>query len=356
MHDVGIIASYTSWLPVSHGTPVISLGEGHTPLLEAPGLLPPQYRLWLKWEGANPTGSFKDRGMTLAVSKACEMGAQVILCASTGNTAASAAAYAARAGLRAVVVVPDGAVARGKLAQAMVYGACILRVRGNFDTALAAVRRYAEQNDTVALVNSVNPYRIEGQKTAAFEIVDQLRRAPDYLALPVGNAGNVTAYWQGFSEYRTAGRTVTRPHLLGFQAAGAAPLVTGVAVDQPDTLASAIRIGRPASGERARQALKESHGAVFAVSDADMLTAQARLARTTGIVAELASVAPLAGLFTLARTGQLVSGSEVVAVLTGHGLKDPDILERHGDGNKSAVDPDEIAEALGQEARRWPSS
>ena len=352
MHAIGVISSYASWLPVSSATPVITLGEGNTPLLEARGLLPPEFRLWLKWEGANPTGSFKDRGMTLAVSKACEAGARAMVCASTGNTAASAAAYAARAGARAVVVVPQDAVARGKLAQARIYGARIVRVRGNFDAALAAVRQFTSQHPTVALVNSVNPYRLAGQKTAAFEVVDALGHAPDYLALPVGNAGNISAYWRGFVEYHEAGLAATRPHLLGFQAAGAAPLATGAAVDHPETLASAIRIGRPASGHLARQAVAESEGAFYAVTDAEMLAAQGRLARATGIIAELASAAPLAGVLRLAESGELRPGTEVVVVLTGHGLKDPDVLELHGGADEDSISVEAVAEALEQEARR----
>jgi threonine synthase len=323
----GVIEHYRAWLPVGPDTPAVTLYEGHTPLLDAPDLVP-GVRVWLKLEGLNPTGSFKDRGMTMAVTKAVEAGAQTVICASTGNTSASAAAYGARAGLRVLVVVPAGGIARGKLAQALAYGAEVLELAGNFDQALAAVRDVAARRSDVVLVNSVNPFRLEGQKTGAFEIVEQLGHVPDIVALPVGNAGNITAYHMGFKAWRDAGRTDRLPRLFGFQAAGAAPLVTGEPVEHPDTIASAIRIGRPASGPRALQAVAESEGTIWAVSDVEILEAWRRLARRAGILAEPASAAPIAGLLKMREAGFLDEGAEVVAILTGHGLKDPDIAVR----------------------------
>ncbi|MCL8206574.1 MAG: threonine synthase [Actinomycetia bacterium] len=320
----GVIERYRAWLPVSEHTPVVTLREGNTPLVEAPGLLGRGKTLWLKFEGLNPTGSFKDRGMTLAVSKAKEAGARTVICASTGNTSAAAAAYAARAGMTCVVVIPDGRIAVGKLAQALAHGARVVALAGNFDEALAHVRALAEQHPALALVNSVNPFRLEGQKTAAFEIVDALGHAPTHLALPVGNAGNITAYGMGFRAYRDAGRIPALPRLLGFQAAGAAPLVLGHPVEHPETVATAIRIGRPASGERALAAVAESGGRVEAVTDAEILDAYRRLATTVGILAEPASCAAVAGVLKLEREGYFAAGDEVVVVLTGHGLKDPD--------------------------------
>lgn len=320
----GVIQRYRSLLPVSEATPVVTLNEGNTPLIAAPGLLDNSVSLWLKFEGLNPTGSFKDRGMTLAVSKAKEAGARLVICASTGNTSASAAAYAARAGLASVVVIPAGRVASGKLAQALAHGAKVLSLTGNFDQALGLVRAVAARRHDVALVNSVNPFRLQGQKTAAFEIVDQLEEEPTHLALPVGNAGNISAYHMGFEQYRERGRIKRLPRLLGFQAAGAAPLVLGHAVDNPQTVATAIRIGRPASGDRALRAVRESGGLLAAVTDEEILDAYRRLATVTGILAEPASCAPIAGLIKLVREQYFSPHDRVVAVLTGHGLKDPD--------------------------------
>jgi threonine synthase len=304
---------------------MVDLREGSTPLVRSRNIGPALglKELYFKYEGLNPTGSFKDRGMAVAVAKAMEAGARVLVCASTGNTSASAAAYAASQRLRAIVVVPAGEIALNKLSQALMYGAKVVALRGNFDAALSVVRDLAEQYP-VALVNSVNPYRIEGQKTAAFEVVDELGEAPDYLALPVGNAGNITAYWKGFREYQAAGRSKRLPRMVGAQAEGAAPIVRGRPVEHPKTIASAIRIGNPASWEGATSARDESGGVIDAVSDTEILAAQVRLASTEGLFAEPASAAPLALLFRLVREGKVSRDSTTVVVLTGSGLKDPD--------------------------------
>ncbi len=317
----GIIRAYETFLPVSGATPVVTLREGGTPLLEAPRLSERVGAdVFLKIEGANPTGSFKDRGMTVAISKALEEGAKAVVCASTGNTSASAAAYAARAGLRCAVLIPDGHIALGKLAQALVHGAQVVQVRGNFDEALRIVRDLPERAPVV-VVNSVNPYRIEGQKTGAFEIVDALGDAPDLHCIPVGNAGNITAYWRGYCEYRAAGRSSRLPRLLGFQAAGAAPIVEGRVVERPETVATAIRIGNPASWYGATAAASESGGAIAAVSDEEILAAYRFLAAEESVFCEPASAASVAGLLAAGAP----RGSRVVCVLTGHGLKDPDV-------------------------------
>ena len=320
----GLIERYRERLPVSAATPVVTLGEGGTPLLQAPYLSSlTGCEVLLKVEGANPTGSFKDRGMTLAVSKALEAGARAAVCASTGNTAASAAAYCARAGLPLAVVLPEGAIARGKLAQARVHDARVIAFDGDFDTALALVRELAERH-ALALLNSLNPDRLEGQKTVAFEIVERLGAAPDWLALPVGNGGNITAAWRGLCELGVA------PRLLAGQAAGAAPLVHGRPVERPQTVASAIRIGRPARFEEARAALRESHGRVLALPDAELLAAYRLLAAREGVHCEPASAAPVAALLRAVADGSLERGATVVCVLTGHGLKDPDRAEVEG--------------------------
>ena len=317
----GVIEHYREHLPVSPATPVVTLLEGGTPLLPAPRLSQRTgAHVWLKVEGANPTGSFKDRGMTVAISKALEEGAKAVACGSTGNTSASAAAYAARAGLTCVVLIPDGYIALGKLAQALVHGAKVIQVRGNFDTALALVRELAER-EPVTVVNSINPYRIEGQKTGAFEIVDVLGEAPDVHCMPVGNAGNITAYWKGYREYQDAGRLQKLPRMFGFQAAGAAPLVLGHPVEKPETIATAIRIGNPASWYGATAAASESGGLVAAVSDDEILEAYRFLAVEESVFCEPASAASVAGLLQVG----VPEGSKVVCVLTGHGLKDPDI-------------------------------
>ena len=317
----GVIETYRSLLPVTRDTPVVTLLEGGTPLLEAPRLSARVgARVVLKLEGQNPTGSFKDRGMTLAISKALEEGAKAVVCASTGNTSASAAAYAARAGLTCAVLIPEGHIALGKLAQALVHGAKVLQVRGNFDELLTMVRRLGDKAP-VTVVNSVNPYRIEGQKTGAFEIVDVLGDAPDVHCIPVGNAGNITAYWRGYLEYREAGRCTKLPRLFGFQAAGAAPIVEGHPIEHPETVATAIRIGNPASWYGATAAASESGGAIEAVTDDEILEAYRFLASEESVFCEAASAASVAGLIKVG----VPSGSTVACVLTGHGLKDPDL-------------------------------
>ena len=320
----GTIERYAQWLPVGPNTPPLTLGEGGTPLVRSKVIEREvgAARLFFKLEGCNPSGSFKDRGMVVAVAKAVEEGYDTVLCASTGNTSASAAAYAAAAGLRSIVLVPDGAVAQGKLSQAMAYGARIVAVKGAFDDALAIARRLGD-GYAVALVNSVNPHRIAGQKTAAFEIVDALGDAPDMLFIPVGNAGNITAYWRGFTEYRDAGVAQSAPQMMGFEAEGAAPIVLGRPVADPQTVASAIRIGNPASWRGAEQARDESGGAIRAVSDDEIIDAFKRLARTEGIFCEPASAASVAGLIKTAGEGADLSGATIVCVLTGTGLKDP---------------------------------
>jgi threonine synthase len=321
----GVIARYRDWLPVSDATPALDLREGSTPLVRSQNLGPALglKRLYFKYEGLNPTGSFKDRGMVVAVAKALEERARVLVCASTGNTSASAAAYAASARLRAIVVVPAGEIALNKLSQALMYGAKVIALRGSFDTALAAVRELAASYPVV-LVNSVNPYRLEGQKTAAFEIVDELGEAPDYLVLPVGNAGNITAYWKGFKEYHAGGRSSVLPRMVGAQAEGAAPIVRGHVFEKPKTVASAIKIGHPASWEGATMARDESGGSIEAVSDTEILRAQVQLASMEGLFAEPASCAPLALLVRLVREGRIEKDSTTVVVLTGNGLKDPE--------------------------------
>jgi len=323
MNWPGLIEQYKEWLPVTDNTPSLTLQEGNTPMVHL-GKLSEQWgiNLHVKLEGANPTGSFKDRGMVMAVAKAKEEGKAVLLCASTGNTSASAAAYGARAGMRTIVVIPEGRIALGKLAQAKMYGAEILAIKGNFDEALNMVREVG-QEDGIALVNSVNPYRIEGQKTIAFEIIDQLGKVPDILALPVGNAGNISASWKGFSEY-AAKKGGKRPSLLGVQAAGAAPIVNNQVVENPETIATAIRIGNPASWNLALTALDESKGTILAVTDEEILESYQMLASTEGIFAEPASCASIAGIKKQVENGMIEKGSTVVAILTGNGLKDPE--------------------------------
>ncbi len=324
----GIVAYYRKYLKLESGAQPITLLEGNTPLIPAPRLaaeIAPALQLFLKYEGLNPTGSFKDRGMTAAITQAAYEGATITICASTGNTAASAAAYSARAGMRCVVLVPQGKVAAGKIAGALAYGAEVIAIRGSFDDALTMVREISDRRP-VTLVNSINPYRMEGQKTAAFEICDALGRAPDWLCLPVGNAGNITAYWMGFKQYHAAGGSQSLPRMLGAQAEGAAPLVIGHAVDMPETVATAIRIGRPARGEEALEAAEASNGRIIAVSDDEILAMWRRLARE-GVFVEPASAAGLAGFAKEIREGRLDPANQiVVAVLTGHGLKDPDAV------------------------------
>jgi threonine synthase len=344
----GIIEEYRARLPVTDDTPVISLREGGTPLLPAPALSARTgCEVYLKVEGGNPTGSFKDRGMTVAVSLAVARGATTVICASTGNTSASAAAYAARAGLDCVVLVPRGNIALGKLAQALVYGARLLQVDGNFDDCLELVRKLAADYP-VALVNSVNPDRLEGQKTAAFEIVDELGDAPDAHCLPVGNAGNIAAYWLGYGEYLATGQATKAPRMLGFQASGAAPLVTGTPVLHPVTVATAIRIGNPASWHLAQAAREESGGLIDAVTDEQILDAYRLLAREEGVFGEPASAAGVAGLLQARASGQLAAGSVVVCTITGNGLKDPDIAVAGSPVPATVpIDPAAAAGALG---------
>ncbi len=324
----GVITKYRRWLPEIPDQAIATLGEGETPLIEAPKVSERVgARLYLKFGGLNPTASFKDRGMTVALSRALAAGSRACVCASTGNTAASASAYAARAGIRCFVVVPAGKIALGKTVQVLAHGAQIVQIEGNFDEALRLSRLLAEELKDVALVNSVNPDLIEGQKTAAFEVCETLGGPPDALALPVGNAGNITAYWKGFKEWREAGYADDAPRMLGFQAEGASPLVAGHDFESPETVASAIRIGSPASKEGALAAVRESSGLIESVTDEEILAAQELLAREEGIFCEPASAAGIAGLLKLAREGRGPEGT-VVSVLTGHGLKDPDVISR----------------------------
>jgi len=322
----GIIAEYRKFLPVNDQTPVITLDEGNTPLIQAARLakkIAPGIDLYLKFEGANPTGSFKDRGMTLAISKAVENGARAVICASTGNTSASAAAYGARAGLAVYVLIPAGKIAMGKLSQAMMHQATVIQVDGNFDQALSIVKTLSAAHH-IELVNSLNPFRIEGQKTAAMEVCDQLGDAPAVHVLPVGNAGNITAYWKGYKEYRSANQSRGLPRMIGFQAAGAAPIVLGRIIENPQTVATAIRIGNPASWHAAVDAVKESSGAIDSVTDEEILQAYVAVAGTEGVFCEPASAASVAGVMKLSRQGRLREGETVVCTLTGHGLKDAD--------------------------------
>lgn len=319
----GLIEQYKEYLPVTDKTPALTLHEGNTPLIRLNALSEELgIDLHVKYEGLNPTGSFKDRGMVMAVAKAVEDGSKCVICASTGNTSAAAAAYAARAGIQSLVVIPKGKVAAGKLAQAYMYGAKIIEIDGNFDEALQAVRDISETTD-VALVNSVNPYRLEGQKTAAFEICDQLGAAPDILAIPVGNAGNISAYWKGFKEYNEKKGT-TLPKMFGFEAEGAAAIVQGAPIAKPETIATAIRIGNPASWKLAEAARDESHGKIGAVTDEEILNAYRLIAAKEGIFAEPGSAASVAGVIQSVQNGSISKGSKVVAILTGNGLKDPD--------------------------------
>lgn len=324
----GVIEEYREFLPVNDKTPIITLQEGNTPLVKALNIkqrLGLDFELYFKFDGANPTGSFKDRGMTLALSKALESGAKAVICASTGNTSASASAYAAKACMRAIVLIPEGKIALGKLVQALIYNAYVLQVKGNFDEALDIVKALVEKYP-ITLVNSINPYRIEGQKSAAFEVCDQLGFAPTYHALPVGNAGNITAYWRGYNEYRNAGRISTLPIMLGFQAAGSAPIVLGKTVENPETIATAIRIGNPASWKGAVAARDESGGRIDAVTDEEILHAYKLIASTEGIFCEPASAASLAGVIKLHKEKFFRPRSHVVCTLTGSGLKDPDTV------------------------------
>ena len=347
---LGLAEHYRHWLPVNDNTPIVTLLEGNTPLLPAPALEKQVGRgvqVFLKVDGLNPTGSFKDRGMTLAISKAKEAGATAVICASTGNTSAAAAAYARRGGLRSFAVIPDGYVAKGKLAQALLYGAEVLAIQGNFDQALAITQALAERHP-ITLVNSINPYRLQGQKTAAFEVVDALGDAPDWLCIPMGNAGNISAYWMGFREYKNAGLSQKLPVMHGFQASGSAPLVLGSPVDNPTTIATAIRIGKPANWEKALDVRKESRGQFRSVSDGDILAAYQMLATEEGVFCEPASAASVAGMLKYA--DEIPSEAQVVCVLTGNGLKDPATALENNHGNlyrNLSPEVDTVAQVMG---------
>ena len=348
MYYQGLINTFREYLPVSEKTPVITLNEGNTPLIKADNLAKKiglEAEIYLKFEGCNPTGSFKDRGMTMAVSKAKEAGSGAIICASTGNTSASAAAYGAKAGMRTFVLIPDGYIALGKLSQAMMYGAEIIAINGNFDQALEAVRAIAEKYP-ITLVNSVNPYRIEGQKTGAFEICNALGQAPDYHFIPVGNAGNITAYWKGYKEWHTAGKISLLPKMMGFEAEGSAAIVRGERILKPETLATAIRIGNPASWKQAEAARDESNGMINCVTDEEIVKAYKLIASTEGVLAEPASAASVAGLIKF--KDKVKAGSKVVCILTGNGLKDPDnaIKYSNADVKKTSSDLTDILKAM----------
>ncbi|SDM78963.1 threonine synthase [Bacillus sp. OK048] len=338
----GLIEAYKEFLPVNNETPMLTLHEGNTPLVKLENLSKEwDIELYVKLEGANPTGSFKDRGMVMAVAKAIESGSKTIICASTGNTSAAAAAYAARAGLRCIIVIPEGKIAMGKMAQAMMYGAEIISIEGNFDQALQMVRNISEE-EPITLVNSVNPYRLEGQKTAAFEVCDQLGFAPDILAIPVGNAGNISAYWKGFKEYRDH-KSTGLPKMYGFEAAGAAALVHNRVFENPETIATAIRIGNPASWNLAVSAVEESNGLFDEVSDEEIVAAYKKVASSEGIFAEPASCASIAGIYKSIQKGRIEKGTKIVAVLTGNGLKDPDTAIQSSQVNIKQLPNDEQA-------------
>ncbi|KAA0444213.1 MAG: threonine synthase [Candidatus Thioglobus sp.] len=350
MRYTGLIEHYKSRLPVDENTKLISLGEGNTPLIHLqniPALLGKNVDIYVKYEGLNPTGSFKDRGMTMAVTKAVEAGSKAIICASTGNTSASAAAYAARAGIKAFVLIPEGKIALGKLAQALMHGAVIIQIKGNFDDGMRLVKEVAE-HAPVAIVNSINPFRLQGQKTAAFEIVEELGDSPDYHFLPVGNAGNISAHWMGYQEYNQAGKSAKTPKMVGYQAAGSAPFVKGKMVDNPETVATAIRIGHPQSWDLAHTVEQESGGWFGSVSDDDILSAQKLLTEKEGIFCEPASAASLAGAMADIKSGKIPAGSKIVCTLTGHGLKDPDTAISQCKGDMILIDPvmDEVKNAI----------
>ena len=350
MYYQGLINKYRKYLPVCDSTPIVTLNEGNTPLIKADNLAKKiglECNLYLKFEGCNPTGSFKDRGMTMAVTKAKEEGSGAIICASTGNTSASAAAYGAKAGLKTYVLIPDGYIALGKLSQAMMYGAEIIAIQGNFDEALECVRAISESHP-ITLVNSVNPYRIEGQKTGAFEVCDALGKAPDYHFIPVGNAGNITAYWKGYKEYFELGITKNLPKMMGFEAEGAAAIVRGERIYKPETLATAIRIGNPASWTQAVAARDESSGKISCVTDEKIVEAYKMLASTEGVLCEPASAASVAGLIQAHSEGLVEQGTDIVCVLTGNGLKDPDnaIKYSNSDVKKTSAELSEIIKVM----------
>ena len=358
LHDRGLIARYRQYLPVTDATPVISLNEGNTPLIHSPklsALVGRGCNVYIKYEGLNPSGSFKDRGMTVAISKAVEAGSKAVICASTGNTSASAAAYAARADIDCVVLLPAGKIALGKLAQAFMYGARVVAIEGNFDDALRLVREIGE-TEPIAIVNSINPHRLQGQKTASFEIIEELNDAPEVHILPVGNAGNISAYWLGYQEFHRLGRATKLPRMVGIQAAGSAPIYYNKVVENPETVATAIRIGNPASWELATAAIRDSGGAVDVVKDDRILTAQAWLASKEGIFVEPASAASIAGLFKCVQSrepafnlGRIPEGSNIVCTVTGHGLKDPDVAKEQCGGVIAAkADKAEIMKLIGR--------
>ncbi|MCQ2753953.1 MAG: threonine synthase [bacterium] len=347
----GLIDKYRKYLPVTDTTPIVTLNEGNTPLIKADNLAKKiglDCNIYLKFEGCNPTGSFKDRGMTMAVTKAKEEGAGAIICASTGNTSASAAAYGARAGIKTFVLIPDGYIALGKLSQAMMYGAEIIAIQGNFDQALECVREISAKY-LITLVNSVNPYRIEGQKTGAFEVCDALGKAPEYHFIPVGNAGNITAYWKGYKEYKEAGVVNNLPQMMGYEAEGSAAIVRGERIMKPETLATAIRIGNPASWEKAVAARDESNGKIGCVSDEKIVEAYKLLASTEGVLCEPASAASVAGLIQAHNEGIIRQGTDVVCVLTGNGLKDPDnaIKFSNADVKKTSSELNDVLKVMG---------
>ncbi len=349
----GVIQRYRKFLPVSDETCIISLNEGNTPLIESYNLvqaLGGGFRMFVKYEGLNPTASFKDRGMTLAVTKAVEKGARAIVCASTGNTSASAAAYAARAGMTCLVLIPEGKISYGKMAQALIHGAKTIEIRGNFDDALELVRELGLRDD-FEIVNSINPFRIQGQKTGAFEICDVLGDAPDMHFLPVGNAGNITSYWLGYREYKENGHSNSLPRMMGWQAEGAAPIVRGEPIESPETIATAIRIGNPASWDLASRASEESSGAIDCVSDEEILDAHRLLARTEGLFVEPASAAGIAGIVKSKARGEIPEGSILVVTVTGHGLKDPGIAIDNANTKSVVVESDieSVLEAIGME-------
>lgn len=351
MHYQGLINKYRKYLPVSNTTPIVTLNEGNTPLIKADNLAKKiglEANIYLKFEGCNPTGSFKDRGMTMAVTKAKEEGSNAIICASTGNTSASAAAYGAKAGMKTFVLIPDGYIALGKLSQAMMYGAEIIAIQGNFDEALECVRAISESHP-ITLVNSVNPYRIEGQKTGAFEVCDALGKAPEYHFIPVGNAGNITAYWKGYKEYFELGITKNLPKMMGFEAEGAAAIVRGERIYKPETLATAIRIGNPASWKQAENARDESKGMIGSVTDEKIVEAYKMLASTEGILCEPASAASVAGLIQAHANGLVQAGTDIVCVLTGNGLKDPDnaIKYSNSDVKKTSSELNDVLKTMG---------
>lgn len=349
MHYQGLINMYREYLPVSDKTPVITLNEGNTPLVKAENLAKKiglEADIYLKFEGSNPTGSFKDRGMTMAVSKAAEAGANAIICASTGNTSAAAAAYGAKAGMRTFVLIPDGYIALGKLSQAMMYGAEIIAIKGNFDQALEVVREVSAKYP-ITLVNSVNPYRIEGQKTGAFEICDSIG-VPDYHFIPVGNAGNITAYWKGYKEYHSLGKIANLPKMMGFEATGSAAIVRGERICNPETIATAIRIGNPASWKQAEAARDESKGVIDCVTDEEIVEAYKLIAANEGLLCEPASAASVAGLIKANKAGLVKAGSKIVCILTGNGLKDPDSAIKYSaaEVKKTSADLNDILKAM----------